>query len=143
MKFIISMKKTILTLIFMLFIALGSFANNIETTKYSNPIKIDNISEIFVNMPANIKFFKLNTTDEDEIINIRFNDYYFLDHIRYKIDNNRITFDTDKLVDTMYDYNTESHINICVYSKNNIQIKTNKKNLLIHEKKYDVLTNEN
>lgn len=123
-------------------ISLTSIANENKTIKYVEPIKIENIQEAFVNIPANVAWFKTNETDSIEIINIRSNNDSLMKHIQYNIDGDKIYFNSDIYLEDKYDLHTESPINICIYSKNDIKIRTNKRDLLILPKNSKVLTNE-
>lgn len=123
-------------------ISLTGIANENKTIKYVEPIKIENIQEAFVNIPANVVWFKTNETDSIEIINIRSNNDSLMKHIQYNIDGDKIYFNSDIYLEDKYDLHTESPINICIYSKNDVKIRTNKRDLLILPKNSKVLTNE-
>ena len=123
-------------------ISLTSIANENKTIKYVEPIKIENIQEAFVNIPANVAWFKTNETDSIEIIKIRSNNDSLMKHIQYNIDGDKIYFNSDIYLEDKYDLHTESPINICIYSKNDVKIRTNKRDLLILPKNSKVLTNE-
>ena len=123
-------------------ISLTSIANENKTIKYVEPIKIENIQEAFVNIPANVVWFKTNETDSIEIIKIRSNNDSLMKHIQYNIDGDKIYFNSDIYLEDKYDLHTESPINICIYSKNDVKIRTNKRDLLILPKNSKVLTNE-
>ena len=123
-------------------ISLTGIANENKTIKYVEPIKIENIQEAFVNIPANVVWFKTNETDSIEIIKIRSNNDSLMKHIQYNIDGDKIYFNSDIYLEDKYDLHTESPINICIYSKNDVKIRTNKRDLLILPKNSKVLTNE-
>ena len=122
------MKKLILTLMIFAYTMVGLNANaSTYVDDSSNKPEIKNISELIVNVPSNIYFYK----GEEFGINIRTNDLDLYKQIKYEIVNDKLYIDFKNFRFNSDDMINPEDIKIYIQAPNEIKnIRTNS-NLLV------------